>query len=451
MKIILVGGGKVGLTLADTLRLEDHDISLIDPDKTLVEQASMEYDILGVVGSGVCCENLTLAGAEKADLLIAAASKDEVNILSCVVASRMGTKRCIARVRDPDLAGQLPFFRKELGIASMVNPESYAAGEISRIVRMPSAIKVDPFAKGRLDLVEVKINEGSKLDGLVLAELPSAYRSKLLICAVNRENEVYIPRGDFVLRAGDRIHITGSHADLSIFFKDQGMVAQRIRTVLIVGGGRIAYYLARQLLESGVGVKIIERDHTRCEELSSAFPKARIICADGTNQDILISEGLCSVDAFIALTGIDEENIIMSMFAKAEGASKIITKISKPTLKQMTESVGLDSLISPTLLTANTIVQYVRAVQNVDGSNISTLYQLLDGRMEAIEFIAKDTSRLIGKPLMRLQLKPNLLIAGIIRRNRVIVPLGGDWIEPNDSVIVVTANRYLQDLDEILS
>lgn len=451
MNIIIVGGGKVGLTLVESLRSENHDISLIDPDSALVEYASTEYDILGIVGSGVCCENLTAAGADKADLLIATSSQDEINVLSCVIASRMGTHRCIARVRDPKLMGQLPFMRDELGLSTMVNPELYAAGEISRIIRMPSAIKVDSFAKGRIDLAEVKIERGGRLDGLKLCMLPATYSSRLLICAVNRENNVIIPTGDFELREGDKIYLTAPHAGLAAFFKEQGMYTQKIRNVLIVGGGRIAYYLTRQLLESGIAVKIIEVNHDRCLELSSAFPKAKIICADGTNQNILISEGLSSVNAFVALTGIDEENIILSMFAKQQGASKVITKINKPTLKQMTESVGLDSLISPKMLTANMIVQYVRAVQNSGGSNISTLYKLVDGRVEAIEFVARSGSRVLGIPLCNLKLKPNLLIAGIIRRNRVIIPSGGDWIEAEDSVIVVTTNRYLQDLDEIMA
>ncbi len=449
MKIIIVGGGKVGLTLAESLRAEDHDIAVIDPDTDVVEYASTEYDILGIHGSGACCGDLKEAGADHADLLIATSPGDELNILSCVIASRMGTHRCIARVRDPDLVGQLPFMRDKLGLSAMVNPELYAAGEISRMIRMPSAIRVDSFAKGRIDLAEIKIEENSKLAGLKLSKLPSAFRSKLLICAVNRDNEVVIPGGDFDLQAGDKIHVTAPHADLASFFKELGY-DRKIRTVMIVGGGRIAYYLAKQLLDSGIAVKIIEQDHERCLALSSVFPKAKIICADGTDQDILISEGIASVNAFVALTGVDEENIILSMYARQQGVGKVITKIDKPTLKQMTESVGLDSLISPKMLTANMIVQYVRAVQNSGGSSISTLYKLLDGQMEAIEFIAGEGSRVLDMPLSALQLKSNLLIAGIIRGGRVIIPSGGDCIEAEDSVIVVTANCYFRDLDEIL-
>lgn len=449
MNIIIVGGGKVGLSLVQNLRYEDHDISLIDPNSSVIEYTTTEYDVLGIEGSGACHEDLLAAGADKADLLIATSAQDELNILSCIMAKRMGTHRCIARVRDPKLSTHLPFLRDELGLSAMVNPELYAAGEISRIIRMPSAIKVDSFAKGRIDLAEIKVEEGSALDGLTLFKLPTIYKSRVLICAVTRDGDVIIPSGDFVLRAGDRIHVTASHADLSSFFKEQGTAVSRIRDVMIIGGGRIAYYLTRQLLDSGIRVKIIEIDPERCLWLSDAFPKATVICGDGTDQDLLISEGLNTADACVALTGLDEENIILSMFAKSQSDAKVITKVNKPSLKKMTGSVGLDSLISPMQLTANMIVQYVRAVQNSGGSNISTLYKLVDDRVEAIEFVAREGSKVLGITLRELSLKKDLLIAGIIRGSKVIIPSGNDCIMKNDSVIVVTTNRYFQDLDEI--
>ena len=449
MNIIIVGGGKVGLSLVQNLRYEDHDISLIDPNSSVIEYTTTEYDVLGIEGSGACHEDLLAAGADKADLLIATSAQDELNILSCIMAKRMGTHRCIARVRDPKLSTHLPFLRDELGLSAMVNPELYAAGEISRIIRMPSAIKVGSFAKGRIDLAEIKVEEGSALDGLTLFKLPTTYKSRVLICAVTRDGDVIIPSGDFVLRAGDRIHVTASRADLSSFFKEQGTVVSRIRDVMIIGGGRIAYYLTRQLLDSGIRVKIIELDPERCLWLSDAFPKATVICGDGTDQDLLISEGLNTADACVALTGLDEENIILSMFAKNQSDAKVITKVNKPSLKKMTGSVGLDSLISPMQLTANMIVQYVRAVQNSGGSNISTLYKLVDDRVEAIEFVAREGSKVLGITLRELRLKKDLLIAGIIRGSKVIIPSGNDCIMKNDSVIVVTTNRYFQDLDEI--
>ena len=450
MKIIIVGAGKVGLTLAETLRHERHDIAVIDPDRAVIEYAETEYDVLGIVGSGACCEDLRSAGAERADLLIASSSQDEINILSCTLAAKLGTRRCIARIRDPRLTVQFPRLTTERGISAMVNPEYDAASEISRIIRMPSAIKVDSFAKGRMDLAEVKIEADSPMDGLSLFMLPKTVKSKILICAVSRGTDVFIPSGDFVLHAGDRIHVTAPHAELASFFRTLGTAAPRIRSVLIIGGGRIAFYLTKQLLESGVAVKIVEIDRARCEELSTAFPKAKIVCGDGTDQELLIGEGLCAADACVALTGIDEENIILSMDARSQSRAKVIAKVNKLSLKRMSSSVGLDSLVSPRLLTANTIIQYVRAVQNSGGSNISTLYRLVEDRVEAIEFLARSSSRLIDIPLRELALKKDLLIAGIIRGSRVIIPGGDDSVHAGDSVIVVTANRFFRDLDDIL-
>jgi len=450
MKVIIIGIGKVGLALTECLCSENHEIAVIDPDRDIIEYVSTEYDVLGIEGSGCCCEDLEAAGADKADLLIASSSQDEVNILACTMAKRMGTKRCIARIRDPKLSVQFPFLSEELGLTNMVNPELYAAGEISRIVRMPSAVKVESFAKGRLDLAEIRIGADSKLDGLSLRMLPTMYKAKLLICAVERGGDVMIPSGDFILHEGDHIHVTATHQDLAEFFREQGSPMQRIRNVLIIGGGRIAYYLTRQLLDAGISVKIIEIDRERCLELSNSFPKARIICADGTNQDVLISEGLEKTDACVALTGMDEENIILSMFARSQSRAKIITKVSKPALRKMTASVGVESLISPQLLTVNMIVQYARAVQNAGGSSVSTLYKLVDGRVEALEFTARAGSRILDIPLRELSLKKDLLIAGIIRGNKAIIPNGNACIRKDDSVVVVTTNRYFQDLDDIL-
>ena len=450
MKIIIVGAGKVGIALVSELCRESHEISVIDPNPDVIDYISTEFDVFAIEGTGCCCEDLKSAGADRADLLIASSSLDEINILACTIAKKMGTKRCIARIRDPKLSSQFPFLREELGLTNMVNPELYAANEISRIIRTPAAVKVESFAKGRIDLAEIKITQGSRLDGVSLYMLPKMIKSKLLICAVERGSEVMIPSGDFALQAGDHIHVTATHQDLAEFFKEQGTPMQRIRSVLIIGGGRIAYYLTRQMLDSGISVKIIEINRERCLELSNAFPKAKIICADGTDQDLLIAEGLCSADACVALTGIDEENIILSMYAASQCDAKVITKVSKKSLRKMTASVGLDSLISPQQLTANMIVQYVRGLQNAGGSSITTLHKLVDNRVEAIEFTASGNSKILNVPLKELKLKRDLLIAGIIRGNKVIIPNGDVSIMRDDSVVVVTTNRYFQDLDDIV-
>jgi len=450
MKIIIVGGGSVGLAIAETLRVENHDISLIDTEFSVVSNVGDEFDILGIPGSGVVCADLELAGIEDSDLLIAATGQDEVNILSCATAKRMGVPHCIARVRDPELTKQFAFLRDELGLSFAVNPEYYTANEIYRIIRLPSAIKVESFAKGRIDIAEVKIERDSIFDELSLDMLPQKIKFQLLICAVSRGNDVYIPKGDFILRAGDKIHVTATHTELAAFFKSQGMMNNRIKDVMLIGGGRTAYYLARLLIDFGVSVKIIEVDRDRCVELSQLFPKAKIINGDGTNQDLLISENVGETGACIALTNSDEENVIISLFAKLRGAGKVITKTNKLTLKQMAENVGLDSPISPNLLTADVIVRYVRAMQNAEGSNVHALSTLVDDKVEAVEFAVTASSRILNTPLKDLKLKPNLLISGIIRNGKVIIPNGTSTIEKADSVVVVTTNLHLQDLDEII-
>ncbi len=452
MKIVIVGCGKIGTTLTARLRKENHDISVIDVNGKLVDSVMDQYDVYGVHGTGINCDVLRKAGVEGADLVVAAAPTDEINLLSCTIAGKMGAKHCIARVRDPNLTGQMQFMRDALGITDTVNPEYDAAAEISRIVRMPSAIKVDAFAKGRIDLAEYKIEEGSLLDGVALFKLPAVYKeSRLLICAVTRGEEVLIPAGDFILKAGDRIHMTASPADLSMFFKKQGSSSARVRNALIVGGGRITYHLTRMLLDAGVAVKIVEIDGDRCASLSSAFPKARIINGDGTDQDILISEGLDRADAFVSLTGMDEENIIISMYARSRANAKVITKINRASLNRLVTEFKLDSVVSPRELTANSIIQYVRAVENVGSSGIVTYRALVDGKVEALEFIAGDRSRLLNIPLKDLKLKPNVLIGGIIRENKVIIPTGSDTVVINDRVVIVTTNRFFRDLDEILA
>ena len=450
MKIIIAGGGNVGLAIAETLRVEHHDIALIDTDVSVAGNVGDDFDILGIHGSGVVCDDLESAGIEDADLLIATAGQDEVNILSCATAKKMGVPHCIARVRDPELTKQFAFLRDELGLSFAVNPEFYAANEIYRIIRLPSAIKVESFAKGRIDIAEVKIEKGSIFDNLSLVMLPQTLKTKLLVCAVLRGNDVFIPKGDFVIQAGDKIHVTATHTELASFFKSQGMMNNRIKDVMLIGGGHTAYYLTRLLLDFGVAVKIIEIDHARCVELSQIFPKAKIINGDGTNQDLLISENISGTGACIALTNSDEENVIISLFAKLRGAGKVITKTNKLTLKQMAETVGLDSPISPKLLTADMIVRYVRAMQNAEGSNVHALSTLVDDKVEAVEFVATAASRILNTPLKSLPLKPNLLISGIIRNGKVIIPNGSSTIEKGDSVVVVTTNLRLQDLDEIV-
>lgn len=449
MYIIIVGGGKVGLTLTEHLCEEGHDIVLIDNLSSVVDYAVNTFDVMGVCGNGASCSVLSEAGAEKAYLIISTAS-DELNILSCMIARKMGTRHCIARVRNPDYAQQLVFMRDELGLSMMVNPEFDAANEISRMIRFPGAIKIDSFAKGRVDLVEFSVNEQTALNGLPLHQLYETYRAKILVCAVQRLGEVFIPDGNFVLKFGDKIHLTGTHSEIASFFRAVGIFKNRIRNVMLIGGGKIAFYLTRQLTEMGMRVKIIEQNEAACIMLSEALPKADIIHGDGTDQTVLIEEGLEKMDACVTLTGIDEENILISMYASMKKVDKVITKVNRMQLLGILGSLGNESIVSPKAITANIILQYIRAKQNTDGSSIKTLYKMVEGKVEALEFIVNKNSRTIGISLKELRLKRNLLVACIIRGTKVIIPNGNDKFQPNDSVIIVTSNQHLHDFEDIL-
>lgn len=450
MYMVIVGDGKVGALLTEYFSKEGHDIVVIDTDPEVISNMTNLYDVMGICGNGANYQVQMDAGVNKAELLIAATSSDELNILCCMVAKKIGAKRTIARVRNPEYARQMGFMRDELGLSMAVNPEYEAAATIARILRFPSAIKIDSFAKGRVDLAEIRIEEGSPLVGKALYALPKLYKVNVLVCAVQRKDNIYIPTGDFVLQAGDQIHITASHSDLSAFFKTIGIYRQRVRNVMIVGGGKVGYYLARGLVDSGMQVKIIERERARCIELSEAIPKASVVCGDGTDEDILLEEGIEKVDAFVSLTGIDEENIIISLYANTKNVFKVITKINRLSFSGIIGSLGVGSIISPKVIASNLIVSYVRAMQNSMGSNVRTLYKLVNDRVEALEFYVSESASCIGIPLRDLRLKKNVLLASIIRGNKIIYPHGEDTLQYKDRVIVVTTNQYLRDLDNIL-
>lgn len=448
MYIVIAGDGKVGSTLAEELSKEGHDIVVIDSNSKVVEESVDLYDIRGVCGNGASYQVQKEAGVDQADLLIAATSSDELNILCCLVAKKLGARHTIARVRNPDYSKQLAFFREELGLSMVVNPELEAAREIARILRFPSAIKIDFFAKGKVELAEVNIGEDSPLDGMPLYELQNRYRVKVLICAVQREQEVYIPDGGFVLKNGDKIHITASHAQLAAFLKGIGLFKERIRHVLIVGGGKIAFYLAYGLLDAGMHVTIVEQDEKRCVELSESLPKATVIQGDGTDPALLEEVGIGRTDACVSLTGIDEENILISMYAGQQKVDKVVTKINRTNFLQMLEKVGIESVVSPKKLTTDQIVRYVRAMQNSEGSSMTTLYRLVGNQVEAMEFLVLD-SRFTGVPLRELRIRKNILIACIIRENRMLLPSGDDTIAIGDTIILVTANRALRTFEDI--
>lgn len=449
MYIIIVGLGKLGSTLTKQLSTEGHDIVVVDPDNSVVSSTVDAYDVMGICGNGATYEVLKEAGAAKAKLIIAATGSDELNILCCLFAKHMGTENTIARVRNPDYASQSQFLRNDLGISMTVNPEYETANEISRIIRFPSAANLDSFAGGRVEIARVRIHSDNPLCDMPIHEMRKKTKAKVIICAVQRNESVFIPSGDFVLHCDDVISITGTRAELSSFMKQTGVYKQKIKNVMIVGGGRIAYYLAKLLSDTGRNIKLIELKDERCRHMSDMLDDVTVIHGDGTDQDILEEQCIDGQDALIALTGIDEENIIVSMYAESKGVNKVITKVNRHSYSILND-IGLETVVSPQIVAGNLVTRYVRALHNSAGnSQIQTLYKLVGGKVEAAEFIVPEDAGYLNIPFKELELMPNLLIGCIIRNGKIIFPGGDDVMKANDSVIVVTAGRIIEDLHDI--
>lgn len=452
MKIVIIGDGKVGYKLAKQLSEDNYDVVLIDNNEGKLKAALNRLDIICITGDGVSAEVQKEADVPHADLVIACASTDEINMLSCLIARRLGARHTIARVRNPIYYQQIDILKEDLRLSMAVNPELAVANEISRVLIFPAASKIETFVKGRVELVEFMLRSGNPNIGHSLAEIYRKYQIKILVCAVQRGKEVYIPDGEFVPQEGDKLHIAASHKEIEMFFKSLGDYKNKIRRVLICGGGRVGFYLAKQLLSLGMQVKIIERDLPKCEVLCEALPKATIIHGDAADHDLLIEEGIHEADALIALTGMDEENIIMALFAKMQGVHKIIAKVNEDTRAQMVEGLGIDSIVSAKSATADAILSYVRARQNsLRSANVETMYRLVDGQVEALEFIIKKESNYTNIPLKDLKIKPNNLIACIGRQRQIIIPNGEDTLQVGDSVVVVTLERKIQDITDILN
>ena len=450
MKIIIVGCGKVGVTLADKLNGENHDIVLIDLNAEKLRAITDSIDVMGVAGNGAIYQTQIEAGIQEADLMIATTNSDELNMLCCLIAKKAGNCHTIARIRNPEYSSEIHYFQEELNLSLAINPELAAANEIAKLLRFPSAIKIDTFAKGRLELLKFRIPERSSLDGMKILEVGQKLRCNVLICVIERGRQVIIPDGNISLQVGDKISFIGSHKDSMDFFRKVGVATNGVQSVLIVGGGRVTYYLARLLQDTKIKLKIIERDLARCQELSELLPEAMIIHGDGSDQQLLLEEGISQADAFASLTGFDEENIMLSLYAATKSNAKLITKVNRIAFEDVIDSLNLGSIIYPKLITADSILQYVRAMQNSLGSNIETLYKIADDQVEALEFRVGKDAPMIGIPLEKLRLKRNLLVAGISRNRKSIMPRGKDTLEPGDSVIIVTANKGLKDLKDIL-
>lgn len=440
MNIIIAGCGKVGRALAEQLSREKHDITVIDRKPEAIQQITNIADVRGVVGNGASFEIQMDAGIDTADLMIAVTDADEVNLLCCLIAKKAGGCQTIARVRNPVYHHEIHHIKDDLGLSMVINPEWAAAMEMARLLRFPSAIDIDTFANGRIELLRFQLEEQNPLCNNKIKDLHMLSRCEVLICIVERGNEVLIPSGEVELKTGDMISVVASPVNASRFFKTIGIETNQVKNTMIIGGGKISFYLAKRLLEMGIQVKIIEKDRDACERLCEILPKAMIINGDGTDRELLAEEGLAKAEGFAALTNMDEENVMLALYAKSMSKAKKITKINRNTFDTIIGSLNIGSLIYPKHITSETILQYVRAMQNSIGSNVETLYRLVDGNAEALEFVIKGKSEVTDIPLQELQLKPHILVCAINRKGKIIIPKGQDCIQEGDSVVIITTD-----------
>lgn len=450
LKIVIMGLGTIGKTILKSLSGEGHTITIIDEDRNRIENLIEKYDVLGVVGNGAGMDIQNEAGVADADLVIALTRSDELNIFACLVAKKVGAKNTIARVRNPDYRKQIAEMKDDLGISMVVNPERETANEIFNIINLPSVAQIEHFAEGKVSLVEVVAEKGCSLIGETLISLGKKLTTKVLICAVQRGDEVIIPSGHFTIQEGDRIHFTSNAKMLGDFLSEVKLVKSPLKNIMIVGGGRIGFYLADSLANKKYNVKLIENNPGHAEELAEAMPRVTVICGNGTQHDLLIEEGIQAMDAFVALTDIDEENMIVSMFANKKNVRKTITQIKSDDLYGMLDELGINNNVSPTQVVASMIISYIRALANTVGSNVLTLYRLVNNQVEALEFSAKKKERFYNKPLKELRLKKNCLIGCIIRKNEVIIPNGDSEIQLGDNVVVVTTHKNFGDLTDVI-
>lgn len=449
MKIVIIGLGNIGRTILKNLSDEGHTITIIDEDKTKIETLIEKYDVFGVVGNGACIDIQKEANMQDADLAIVLTNSDELNVFACLVAKKIGVKNTIARVRNPDYRKQIIEMRDDLGIAMIVNPEREMADEIFNIISLPSVAQVEHFARGKVYLVEIIAEEGCSLIGETLISIGKKLQTKVLICAVQRGNEVFIPSGSFEIQKGDKIHFTSDARMLGNFLAEANLVKSPLKNIMIVGGGRIGYYLADSLSQKKYKVKLLETDRKKAEELADILSDVTVVCGNGTQHDILLEEGIEAMDAFVALTDIDEENMIVSMFANKKRVKKTITQIKNEELYGMLDELGINNSVSPKHIVAGKIISFIRALANTVGSNVHTMYQLVNNQVEALEFLAKHPESFYDTPLRELNIKDNCLIACIIRKNEIIIPDGNSEIKMGDSVVVVTTHKNFGDLNDM--
>ena len=452
MRILVVGVGKVGLTIATHLAEEDHDVVVIDTDGEVIERCEETLDVLCIRGNGANAQTLMEAGAKQADIVIATTASDELNMLCCLVAKRLGTQFAIARIRDPEYNESLTILQRELGIDQVINPERATAQEISRLLVFPFASNIESFAKGRVDIVEFRAAAGDPFVGVPLKMLrrQAPTLPQVLYVAIERNGEVMIPNGDSVIEAGDHVHVAGEMVTISAYFRYLGKNTRRVKEVMLLGGGKISYYLAQIITKMGIGVTMIEINGAKVRRLSELLPEVNVIFGDGTDQDLLEQEGLTSMDAFVTLCDRDEENMMTGLYAAQQGVPRVIVKNNRVMYADILRDMGLDTIVSPKEITCSMILRYVRARANGEGSKMEKLYRLIDGKAEAMEFIVSEDEPYIGIPLKDLRIRKNTLVAMIVRRGKVIVPFGNDHFEANDSVVIVAGESGIDDLNEVI-
>lgn len=454
MNIIIVGCGKIGAALVMTLSKEDHNISIIDTDTDVVDQLASTADIIGVTGNGASLSVQREAGIRTAEILIATTESDEVNMLCCLIAKKSNKNiKTIVRVRNPIYLDEVSFFREELGLTMVINPERAAAREIARILRFPSAMKIDTLSGGRVDILKFRIDEDSILAGKKIMELPQEIRNSVQICAVERGDEVLIPNGSTVLTSGDRVSFIASPLNATNFFKAIHIETNAVKDTMIIGGGKLAYYLGKELIDTGIDVKIIEKDRARCLQLEESLGEdATIINGDGTEETVVLEEGLERAQSIAALTNIDEENILLALYAKKHNSkAKIITKVNRIMFDAIVEEIDIGTMVHARSIVADIVNATVRAMQNSQGrSKVETLVNILDGKAEALEFVIREESEVTDVPLQELQLRDDLIVACIRRRNNIMYPRGGNKITVGDRVVIVTTHHGLDDITDIL-
>ena len=450
MNIIIVGCGKVGLTLAEKLNGDGNEVTVIDMSASKVTEITDRLDVMGVVGNGATHTTLREAGIASADLFIAVTNSDELNLLCCMIAKRESDCQTIARLKNPEYSEEAEYLRGELGLAMLINPEYAAAEELARVLRFPSALKIEPFAHGKVELIKFKLTKDSEIVGMSVKDVAMKYRCDVLVCTIERGEEAYIANGDFIFAERDVVSIIASPQNAKAFFARINQKGHSIKDAIIVGGGEITHYLCEILEKAGISLKIIEKDMRVCEDLAAQFPKYTVIHGNASNKDLLLEEGVAHAGAFVTLSNLDEENILLSLFAKEVNRGKLVTKINRTDYDGVINRLDLDTVICPKNVTSDEIIRYVRATKNAQGSNVQTLYNIIEDKVEASEFIVKENSPIAGTPLSKLRFKPHVLVASVTRGEEVIIPRGNDVIQAGDAVVVVTKMLGLHDIADVL-